>query len=63
MGKIEITKKVLGICATNCYTMGDTDTREAVIIDPGDRADILIKDWKDRNNGRMAKKNKRNKQK
>ena len=49
MGKIEITKKVLGICATNCYTMGDTDTREAVIIDPGDRADILIKDWKDRN--------------
>ena len=49
MGKIEITKKVLGICATNCYTMGDTDTREAMIIDPGDRADILIKDWKDRN--------------
>ena len=31
MGKIEITKKVLGICATNCYTMGDTDTREAEI--------------------------------
>ena len=48
MGKIEITKKVLGICATNCYTVVDTETKEALIIDPADRADVLIHDWKDK---------------
>ena len=48
MGKIEITKKVLGICATNCYTVVDTETKEALIIDPADRADVLIRDWKDK---------------
>ena len=47
MGKIQITKKVLGICATNCYTVVDTETKEALIIDPADRADVLIRDWKD----------------
>ena len=48
MGKIEITKKVLGICATNCYMVVDTETKEALIIDPADRADVLIRDWKDK---------------
>lgn len=48
MGKIEITKKVLGICATNCYTVVDTETKEALIIDPADRADVLIRDWKEK---------------
>ena len=48
MGKIQITKKVLGICATNCYTVVDTETKEALIIDPADRADVLIRDWKDK---------------
>ena len=48
MGKIQITKKVLGICATNCYTVVDTETKEALIIDPGDRADVLIRDWKNK---------------
>ena len=42
MGKIEMTKEVLGIWATNCYTVVDTETKEALIIDPADRADVLL---------------------
>jgi len=35
MGKIEITKKVLGICCERIvYTVVDTETKEALIIDP-----------------------------
>ncbi len=37
---------VLGSCATNCYTVADTTTRDAVIVDPADRADYLISMWK-----------------
>lgn len=33
---------VLGSFATNCYTVANTNTREAVIIDPADRAEYLI---------------------
>ena len=31
---IEIKMLTLGIAATNCYILGDTATREAVLIDP-----------------------------
>ena len=34
---------VLGSFATNCYTVANQDTREAIIIDPADRADFLEK--------------------
>lgn len=33
---------VVGIVSTNCYIVTDTDTREALVIDPGDRADLIL---------------------
>ena len=47
-GLITVTN-VLGPCATNCYTVVNTETREAAIVDPADRADYLIKMWKEQN--------------
>lgn len=38
---IEIKTLTLGIAATNCYIVGDTETNEAILIDPVDRADLL----------------------
>lgn len=46
---IEIMRMVLSVCATNCYIMGDTETKEAVIIDPADRAEVIIEKWKEKN--------------
>lgn len=43
MPNINTVKNVLGPCATNCYTVFNQDTREAIIIDPADRGDFLIK--------------------
>lgn len=40
---IEIKSLTLGIAATNCYIIGDTETNEAILIDPVDRADLLLK--------------------
>ncbi len=41
MGIVVVTN-VLGNLATNCYTVVNTDTRQAVIIDPAANADFLI---------------------
>lgn len=49
MANFEIMKKVLGVCATNCYLIGNPDTREAVVVDPADRADVLISAWEQAN--------------
>lgn len=38
---IEIKQLTLGIAATHCYIVGDTDTREALVIDPVDNAPLL----------------------
>lgn len=43
MSKYITITNVLGSFATNCYTVANTETREAVIVDPGDRAEYLIK--------------------
>ena len=44
---IEIRALTLGIVMTNCYIVGDTESKEAVIIDPADQADLLIKTAQD----------------
>lgn len=39
----EIKVLNLGIAATNCYIIGDTETNEAILIDPVDQAPLLHK--------------------
>lgn len=41
MGIVVVTN-ILGNLATNCYTIVNTDTRQAVIVDPASNADFLI---------------------
>lgn len=43
----EIRVLTLGIAATNCYIVGDTETREAVLIDPVDQPELLLKTLSD----------------
>ena len=45
---INITN-VLGPIDTNCYTVANTETREAIIIDPADRGDFLAELYKNQN--------------
>lgn len=40
---LEIKYVTLGIAVTNAYLIGDTETKEAVLIDPVDQADTLAK--------------------
>ena len=40
---IEIKSLTLGIAVTNCYIIGDMETNQAILIDPVDRADLLLK--------------------
>lgn len=42
MDKMEITKYVVGPVMTNCYFVANKDTKEALIVDPGDEANLLI---------------------
>lgn len=44
---IEIKILTLGLAATNCYIIGDTISNQAVVIDPVDQADLLIKTAED----------------
>jgi glyoxylase-like metal-dependent hydrolase (beta-lactamase superfamily II) len=39
---IEIISLNLGVAATNCYIVGDTDAKTAVVIDPVDEALLLV---------------------
>ncbi|MBN1681238.1 MAG: MBL fold metallo-hydrolase [Anaerolineae bacterium] len=48
-GTIEILELTLGPLQTNCYIIGDTTRGEAVIIDPVDRADVLLQAVQDKN--------------
>jgi hydroxyacylglutathione hydrolase len=38
---IEIKMMTLGVVATNAYLIGDTETKEAILIDPVDKAEVL----------------------
>ena len=37
-----IEKFTVGPLETNCYIVSDADSKEALIIDPGDEPDLLI---------------------
>lgn len=49
MANLITVTNVLGVCATNCYAVVNTDTREAIIIDPADRPQFLIDLYKNQN--------------
>ncbi len=49
MANLITITNVLGSLATNCYTIANTDTREAVIVDPAARADYLVKMYQNQN--------------
>ena len=40
--------RVVGPLACNCYIVGDPDTKQAIVIDPGGDADDLVRDIADR---------------
>ena len=42
MGKLRVKTKILGIVRTNCYLVMNTETKEAIIIDPADSAETVI---------------------
>lgn len=44
---IEILKLTLGPIQTNCYILGDSDSGSAVVIDPVDRASLIVKTAQD----------------
>ena len=43
MGKCEVHSEVLGIVGTNVYLLTNKETSEAVIIDPADDADTIVR--------------------
>lgn len=43
MNKMYIKTMVLGEISTNCYLVCNRDTKECVIVDPADEADVIIK--------------------
>lgn len=49
MANIIVITNMLGSFATNCYTIANTDTREAIIVDPADRADFLVQMYANQN--------------
>ena len=40
---MQINKLVLGAYQENCYVVVDEDSKDALIIDPGDEAEELVK--------------------
>lgn len=42
-----IKKLIVGPLQENCYIVGDEDTKEAIVIDPGDEADRILDAAKD----------------
>ena len=49
MSNLITITNILGSFQTNCYTIADSDSREAVIIDPADRGDFLVNMYKNQN--------------
>ena len=39
---MQIKKLTVGYVQTNCYIVSNEETKEAVIVDPGDRGDQII---------------------
>lgn len=44
---IEIKMLTMGIAVTHCYIVGDTETKEAMVIDPVDQAPLIAKTAED----------------
>ncbi len=44
---VEIRMLTLGVAATNCYIVGDTESKAAIVIDPVDRAPLLFQTAQD----------------
>ncbi|CVI72081.1 putative metallo-hydrolase [Clostridiales bacterium CHKCI001] len=42
MKNMKINQLVVGICQTNCYIVYNKNTKEAMIVDPGDQANDII---------------------
>ena len=49
MSNIITITNVLGSFATNCYTVANTETREAIIVDPAAKASFLIQMYSNQN--------------
>lgn len=47
MSNMKIDTLLVGYVRTNCYIVGNTDTKEAIVIDPGDNAAAIIKALKE----------------
>ena len=47
MGNLIFNTNTIGGFGTNCYTIVNQDTREAVMIDPAENAAVLIKMYQD----------------
>lgn len=39
---------VVGRLQANCYVVGDEDTREVIIVDPGDRGEAIVREVRER---------------
>lgn len=43
---VKLRRLVLGPVQTNTYIIGNTETNEAIVVDPADRADLIIEELK-----------------
>ncbi len=42
MAKLQVLEYTVGMAGTNCYFLVNTDTKETIIVDPGDSAPLLM---------------------
>lgn len=42
MGKMEVTSRTLGMLYTNTYFLVNTETKEAIVVDPADSASYIV---------------------
>ena len=62
MAGLRVEQYVVGPVMTNCYLAVNENTNEALVIDPGDAADMLIKKIKETPQKYPRSQNKKKKQ-